>query len=168
MRSLLLLLAVASAAPAFAQRGVERAEGAAADGPRVALVIGNAGYGLSLGRYVPAAKVKLRALERATTGSAVFPSAPRPLVAQVPAAQKTEPKSETADFKAGQTFKDCADCPEMVVVPAGSFVMGSPAKASTKSPKGSSRCSCAKPAATWKVAGKKSYTLRAINTRWYV
>jgi hypothetical protein len=25
---------------------------------------------------------------------------------------------------AGQRFKDCRDCPEMVVVPAGSFVMG--------------------------------------------
>ena len=23
-------------------------------------------------------------------------------------------------------FKDCADCPEMVIVPAGSFTMGSP------------------------------------------
>lgn len=27
----------------------------------------------------------------------------------------------------GTTFKDCVDCPEMVVVPAGRFVMGSPA-----------------------------------------
>jgi formylglycine-generating enzyme required for sulfatase activity len=26
----------------------------------------------------------------------------------------------------GQTFKDCGDCPEMVVVPAGRFLMGSP------------------------------------------
>lgn len=26
-----------------------------------------------------------------------------------------------------ETFKDCADCPEMVVVPGGSFMMGSPA-----------------------------------------
>ncbi len=26
----------------------------------------------------------------------------------------------------GQSFKDCADCPEMVVAPAGSFTMGSP------------------------------------------
>src|SRR5262245_30604166 len=26
----------------------------------------------------------------------------------------------------GERFKDCADCPEMVVVPAGTFVMGSP------------------------------------------
>ena len=27
---------------------------------------------------------------------------------------------------AGQTFKDCNDCPEMVVIPSGSFEMGSP------------------------------------------
>jgi formylglycine-generating enzyme required for sulfatase activity len=27
----------------------------------------------------------------------------------------------------GRVFRDCADCPEMVVVPAGSFMMGSPA-----------------------------------------
>ena len=26
----------------------------------------------------------------------------------------------------GERFKDCADCPEMVVVPAGTFVMGPP------------------------------------------
>ena len=29
-------------------------------------------------------------------------------------------------LKAGDTFKECANCPEMVVVPAGSFMMGSP------------------------------------------
>jgi len=28
--------------------------------------------------------------------------------------------------KAGETFRDCPDCPDMVVVPAGSFQMGSP------------------------------------------
>jgi len=27
----------------------------------------------------------------------------------------------------GRVFKDCADCPEMVVIPAGTFMMGSPA-----------------------------------------
>jgi formylglycine-generating enzyme required for sulfatase activity len=32
-----------------------------------------------------------------------------------------------AAVKAGQTFKECRNCPEMIVVPAGSFVMGSPA-----------------------------------------
>lgn len=26
----------------------------------------------------------------------------------------------------GQSFRDCPTCPEMVVVPAGSFMMGSP------------------------------------------
>ena len=29
-------------------------------------------------------------------------------------------------LKPGGTFKECASCPEMVVVPAGSFTMGSP------------------------------------------
>ncbi len=29
-------------------------------------------------------------------------------------------------MKPGETFRDCPDCPEMVVVPAGSFMMGSP------------------------------------------
>jgi formylglycine-generating enzyme required for sulfatase activity len=29
-------------------------------------------------------------------------------------------------LKRGDSFKECADCPEMVVVPAGSFTMGSP------------------------------------------
>jgi formylglycine-generating enzyme required for sulfatase activity len=37
----------------------------------------------------------------------------------------THARSEES-FKAGQSFKDCPDCPEMVVVPAGSFTMGSP------------------------------------------
>jgi len=32
-----------------------------------------------------------------------------------------------APVKAGDTFKDCRNCPEMVVIPAGSFMMGSPA-----------------------------------------
>lgn len=26
----------------------------------------------------------------------------------------------------GKVFKDCKDCPEMVVLPAGSYVMGTP------------------------------------------
>jgi formylglycine-generating enzyme required for sulfatase activity len=29
------------------------------------------------------------------------------------------------DFKAGDSFRDCPDCPEMVVIPPGSFTMGS-------------------------------------------
>jgi formylglycine-generating enzyme required for sulfatase activity len=34
--------------------------------------------------------------------------------------------SPPARMQAGTVFKDCADCPEMVVIPAGRFVMGSP------------------------------------------
>ncbi len=31
-------------------------------------------------------------------------------------------------LKSGEAFRDCPECPEMVVIPAGSFMMGSPAK----------------------------------------
>ena len=34
---------------------------------------------------------------------------------------------EHRNRKPGDTFRDCPECPEMVVIPAGSFVMGSPA-----------------------------------------
>ena len=34
-------------------------------------------------------------------------------------------KKAEAEMKPGKVFKDCAECPEMVVVPAGSFTMGS-------------------------------------------
>ncbi|SDI00256.1 Formylglycine-generating enzyme, required for sulfatase activity, contains SUMF1/FGE domain [Propionivibrio dicarboxylicus] len=34
-------------------------------------------------------------------------------------------KKEEAEMKPGKVFKDCADCPEMVIIPAGSFDMGS-------------------------------------------
>jgi formylglycine-generating enzyme required for sulfatase activity len=34
-------------------------------------------------------------------------------------------KKEDAELRPGKVFKDCADCPEMVVIPAGSFEMGS-------------------------------------------
>ncbi|MGA8991411.1 MAG: formylglycine-generating enzyme family protein, partial [Rhodoplanes sp.] len=34
--------------------------------------------------------------------------------------------AQDRQYKPGDTFKDCAECPEMVVVPAGSFMMGSP------------------------------------------
>ena len=30
-------------------------------------------------------------------------------------------------LKPGNTFQDCPECPEMVVIPASSFMMGSPA-----------------------------------------
>ena len=39
--------------------------------------------------------------------------------------KKTSETVEQTTTKAGAIVKDCADCPEMVVIPAGSFMMGS-------------------------------------------
>ena len=38
---------------------------------------------------------------------------------------ETQVGNETRCLKPGDSFKDCPDCPEMVVIPAGSFMMGS-------------------------------------------
>jgi formylglycine-generating enzyme len=44
------------------------------------------------------------------------------------AATLWSPPGAAADARAaGSVFRDCPDCPEMVVVPAGAFVMGTPA-----------------------------------------
>lgn len=48
------------------------------------------------------------------------------LAATQPAkAQAAKPQSPT--LLPGQTFKECRNCPEMIVLPAGTFTMGSPA-----------------------------------------
>lgn len=36
--------------------------------------------------------------------------------------------------KPGDVFQDCKDCPEMVVLPAGSYLMGAPTMNSAASP----------------------------------
>ncbi len=41
--------------------------------------------------------------------------------------QSEATKTVATVFRPGQMFRDCPDCPEMVVIPAGSFKMGSPA-----------------------------------------
>jgi formylglycine-generating enzyme required for sulfatase activity len=64
------------------------------------------------GRFASVARVELARLQ----------SAPQPAV---PAPAPTPPPASVQ--QAGQVFKDCAQCPEMVVVPAGSFTMGSSA-----------------------------------------
>ena len=47
--------------------------------------------------------------------------------AQLARAQEVEPAPAAVLPATGMEFKDCADCPVMVVVPPGSFMMGSPA-----------------------------------------
>ena len=46
------------------------------------------------------------------------------LAAAAPPKPKAPSPAEPAAKKAGQVFRDCPDCPEMVVIPAGSFRMG--------------------------------------------
>ena len=41
-------------------------------------------------------------------------------------AGKKKTEEERERFRPGKRFRDCEECPEMVVVPAGSFMMGSP------------------------------------------
>lgn len=61
-----------------------------------------------------------------------------------PLAVSTAPKS-------GDSFRDCAACPEMVVIPAGSFVMGSPESEAMRDPdEGQHRVSFAQPFAVSK------------------
>lgn len=54
--------------------------------------------------------------------------APAPAVKPKPKA-KPKPRAESAPVAesraAGSSYRDCADCPEMVVIPGGSFMMGS-------------------------------------------
>jgi formylglycine-generating enzyme required for sulfatase activity len=37
-------------------------------------------------------------------------------------------------FKPGQTFRDCSNCPEMIVIPGGTFTMGSPENEPRRNP----------------------------------
>ena len=41
---------------------------------------------------------------------------------------------ETHAFKPGQVFKDCPKCPELVVVPAGIYIMGGGGKRKIEKP----------------------------------
>ena len=54
--------------------------------------------------------------------------ATKPALASAAPCVETLVGSEKRCLKAGDSFKDCPECPEMVVVPAGEFMMGSPAK----------------------------------------
>lgn len=50
--------------------------------------------------------------------------APKPQ--QVAVVTPPSPSPQPGNFPPGKVFRDCADCPDMVVVPSGSFTMGSP------------------------------------------
>jgi formylglycine-generating enzyme required for sulfatase activity len=69
------------------------------------------------GRYAAAARGALAGL--------------MPAVAPVAAAPA--PAASPSSRRDGEVFKDCAECPEMVVIPAGRFLMGSPASEAGRS-----------------------------------
>ncbi len=48
-----------------------------------------------------------------------------PFIEAVPTAG-TAPSTHATHPRPGETFRDCNDCPEMVVIPAGTFTMGAP------------------------------------------
>jgi formylglycine-generating enzyme required for sulfatase activity len=51
----------------------------------------------------------------------------QPLTPQQQARAAPSPTPPAFPVPLGQSFRDCPDCPEMVVIPAGRFLMGSPA-----------------------------------------
>jgi formylglycine-generating enzyme required for sulfatase activity len=51
---------------------------------------------------------------------------PPPPREQQPAAPVAREQRSPPTATAGETFRDCGECPEMVVIPAGTFMMGSP------------------------------------------
>ena len=69
--------------------------------------------------------------ERSTSDPGVGTDGPG-ITAAPPAAEPavedavTSPAAEPAALVAGDTFRDCPECPEMVVIPAGNFLIGSP------------------------------------------
>jgi formylglycine-generating enzyme required for sulfatase activity len=103
---------VPAPAPAFDPRQVDMTAWASAE-----RVDTEAGYRAYLAQFCPGGlfcKLAEAAAARLRVASAP-PSPPAP------------PKpTEDAARKPGDVFRDCAECPEMVVVPAGSFTMGSP------------------------------------------
>jgi formylglycine-generating enzyme required for sulfatase activity len=68
------------------------------------------------------------AAAQAVTAPAATPPAPgSPIIASAPAiADAPLSQEREAALKPKDSFKECAACPEMVVIPAGEFVMGSP------------------------------------------
>jgi formylglycine-generating enzyme required for sulfatase activity len=72
------------------------------------------------GRNASAVKIRLAAAKRRET------QVSQPALS-VPATHPTQPLSSEAAVarRRGEVFRDCTDCPELVVIPAGSFTMGS-------------------------------------------
>jgi formylglycine-generating enzyme required for sulfatase activity len=85
------------------------------------------------GTFVDLANNRVKALkEGAATAQAAQPAAaPEPtqtaaLTQPSGGSKSIELTPPPANLKPGAAFKDCKDCPEMLVIPAGGYMMGSP------------------------------------------
>ncbi len=78
------------------------------------------------GHFKPGAEAKIAALSAALTKPAApVPAAQAPATPTPPAPASMAPSAPESAVAAGESFRDCGHCPEMVVIPAGSFAMGS-------------------------------------------
>ena len=78
--------------------------------------------------YADFASARMEALKKQQTALATPPpKAPEPVVSALDPKRKAVPltAAEERALKPKDSFKECPECPEMVVVPAGSFTMGS-------------------------------------------
>lgn len=69
------------------------------------------------GLFAALAQTRLKALQSTQVAS---------VVPNVAATRPQAAPGSLSSMAPGTVFRDCADCPEMVVIPAGSFMMGSP------------------------------------------
>ena len=79
------------------------------------------------GKYVALARIELRNIADQDTASKppVSGNAPASATASsIPVPIPVPPKHDSVETHPGKVFKDCKECPEMVVVPTGSFQMG--------------------------------------------
>ena len=84
------------------------------------------------GRFAPLARARMLTITRlvSTDSASADKSVADKIASEKLAADKLAADKAAAEKRvvpvARQTIKDCADCPEMVVIPAGGFRMGSP------------------------------------------
>ena len=112
---------------------VERAWAAVKDSASVAVLEAfRRQYGAANAVYDRLAEARIEELRRQQLAMPKAEEDKRRAEAEKRRAEEERKRAE-ADLPPGRSFRDCPDCPEMVVVPAGSFTMGSLANEEVRS-----------------------------------